>query len=117
MSTSHDYVSRDDSNQRAVELQDAPEHAHLAAEKHRGQQDHVTGSEISRRALEHTENAHHTHAPTTGHGVTAFGHEDIAVLAHNLWEARGCPVGSPDEDWFHAVKELRTRAIAGGPVN
>jgi hypothetical protein len=114
MSTSHDYVSRDDSNQRVVELHDAPEHAHLVAENHREQ--HVTGSEISRRALEHTEDAHHAHAAITGHGVTAFGHEDIAVLAHKLWEARGCPVGSPDEDWFHAVKELRTRAIAGGRV-
>ena len=34
-------------------------------------------------------------------------HEEIARLAHALWEARGCPAGSPEEDWFHAETELR----------
>jgi hypothetical protein len=27
---------------------------------------------------------------------------DIAALAYQLWEARGCPMGSPDEDWYRA---------------
>jgi hypothetical protein len=44
------------------------------------------------------------------HGVALFGHEDIATLAHRLWQDRGCPDGSPDEDWFHAAHELRARA-------
>ena len=44
------------------------------------------------------------------HGIATFGHQDIAALAHALWQARGCPEGSPDEDWFQAVQELRTRA-------
>jgi len=26
----------------------------------------------------------------------------IAVLAHRLWEERGCPHGSPEEDWYQA---------------
>jgi hypothetical protein len=43
------------------------------------------------------------------HGIGNFGHEDIAALAHALWQARGCPEGSPEEDWFHAVQELRAR--------
>jgi hypothetical protein len=43
------------------------------------------------------------------HGIATFDHEDIATLAHKLWEARGCPEGSPEEDWFHAVRELRAR--------
>jgi hypothetical protein len=43
------------------------------------------------------------------HGIATFGHEDIAALAHALWLARGCPEGSPEEDWFRATQELRTR--------
>ena len=43
------------------------------------------------------------------HGIATFGHEDIAALAHTLWQARGCPEGSPEEDWFHAAHELRAR--------
>ena len=33
-------------------------------------------------------------------------HEKIAVLAYSLWEARGCPEGSPEADWFQAEQEL-----------
>ena len=34
-------------------------------------------------------------------------HEEIALRAHRLWEARGCPIGSPEEDWLRAEEELR----------
>jgi hypothetical protein len=34
-------------------------------------------------------------------------HEEIARLAHSYWEARGCPAGSPEEDWHRAEQELR----------
>jgi len=34
---------------------------------------------------------------------------DIAVLAYQLWQARGCPVGSPEADWFQAEQQLRAR--------
>ena len=37
----------------------------------------------------------------------SFGHADIAQLAHELWQSRGCPDGSADEDWFQAARELR----------
>jgi hypothetical protein len=33
--------------------------------------------------------------------------EEIAALAYSLWEARGCPEGVPDEDWFNAEKALK----------
>src|SRR4051812_27841274 len=106
-----------ENRQSAVEMRDAPEHAHLAAGQH-AQQDHLTAAELSRRASEHLADAPPgTFLPTTGHGVTAFGHEDIARRAHELWIARGCPAGSPDQDWFEAVKELRERAIAGEPIH
>ena len=33
--------------------------------------------------------------------------EQIAALAHALWYDRGCPEGSPEEDWFKAEQEIR----------
>ena len=33
-------------------------------------------------------------------------HEQIAVLAYELWQQRGCPEGCPEEDWFRAEHEL-----------
>ena len=32
--------------------------------------------------------------------------EQIAALAHALWQARGCPDGTPDEDWLQAEQEI-----------
>ena len=32
---------------------------------------------------------------------------EIASLAYRLWEARGCPEGTPEVDWFHAEQLLR----------
>ena len=37
------------------------------------------------------------------------GEQDIAALAYELWKARGCPVGSPEQDWFSAVEQLHSR--------
>jgi hypothetical protein len=51
-----------------------------------------------------------THRETVNeHGIATFGREDIAALAHSLWQARGCPEGSSEEDWFRAAHELRAR--------
>lgn len=30
----------------------------------------------------------------------------VAKLAYSLWESRGCPIGSPEEDWLKAEQEL-----------
>jgi hypothetical protein len=35
--------------------------------------------------------------------------EQIAALAKKLWEARGCPEGSPEVDWFTAEKLVRMK--------
>lgn len=35
--------------------------------------------------------------------------EQIAALAYALWKERGCPDGNPEEDWFRAEQEIRTR--------
>jgi hypothetical protein len=34
-------------------------------------------------------------------------HEDIARLAHALWEARGGGDGGAHQDWFEAERQLR----------
>lgn len=34
---------------------------------------------------------------------------DIAARSYELWQERGCPVGSPEVDWFRAEDELRER--------
>ena len=35
-------------------------------------------------------------------------HEEIAIRAHRGWEARGCPIASPAEEWVRAEEEIRT---------
>jgi hypothetical protein len=107
MSTRYNNGSHYENHQGAAELQDGAAHAHRVAEQ-QGKQDHLTGHEHSRQALEHQ----HTQAAAIGSGIATFGHDDIAALAHKLWQARGCPDGSPQEDWFHAAEELRSRFYA-----
>ncbi len=38
---------------------------------------------------------------------TKPSHEQIAVLAYQLWEANGKRVGTDQDDWFQAEKLLR----------
>jgi hypothetical protein len=112
MSTRYNNGSHYENHQESSELHDGAEHAHRVAEQH-GKQDHLTGHEHSRQALEHSREPlqDHQFAPATvGHGITAFGHNEIAALAFELWQARGCPDGSSEEDWFRAAAELRSRA-------
>jgi hypothetical protein len=49
-------------------------------------------------------------AAVNEHGMAIFGHAEIAELAHSLWEGRGCPEGSPEEDWLQAAHDLRARS-------
>jgi len=34
--------------------------------------------------------------------------ERVAVLAYEYWLERGCPIGSPEVDWYRAVETLST---------
>jgi hypothetical protein len=36
----------------------------------------------------------------------APSNHEIAALAHQLWIERGCPEGSPEEDWLLAEEKL-----------
>lgn len=49
-----------------------------------------------------------TTASPNGHaGFEEAGPTEVAQLAHTLWQARGCPDGSPEEDWFRAEQTLK----------
>jgi hypothetical protein len=112
MSTRYNNGSHYENHQRAKELHDEGEHAHRTGEQH-GKQEHLTGHEQSKQALEHSADGHpHAWEANGSHAGGEFGHEDIAALALQLWKARGCPEGSPEVDWFQAVKQLRSRALA-----
>lgn len=53
----------------------------------------------------------------------AVDQSQIAAAAYELWQARGCPVGSPEDDWFRAERELKAAqhespsvlSFTGGP--
>jgi hypothetical protein len=36
----------------------------------------------------------------------APGAESVAVRAYELWLERGCPDGTPEQDWYRAEQEL-----------
>ncbi|HUJ22096.1 MAG TPA: DUF2934 domain-containing protein [Bryobacteraceae bacterium] len=44
----------------------------------------------------------------------ALDHEEIARLAYSYWQARGCPHGSPEEDWLRAEQELLMERLVWG---
>jgi len=107
-----------ESQQIAAEHRDLAAHAHRSGAEHHGKEDHLTGHESSRQFQEHTNKAyliaqeeHQKMGPE--HGAGRMAHEakerEIAALAHKFWQGRGCPEGSPEEDWFRAVEELRSR--------
>ena len=43
-------------------------------------------------------------APVNGNGRPS--REAIAQLAYLLWQERGCPHGSPEQDWLRAEQHL-----------
>jgi hypothetical protein len=103
MPKSHTHTS---SQQQAAELNTRSEHEFRVAE-HSDDQEHLKGPEHTRLEAEH----HRNPEPAGGHGMHNFGHREIAALAYEFWQARGCPEGSADEDWANAVKELRSRNV------
>lgn len=38
--------------------------------------------------------------------------DEIQALAYHLWIERGCPVGSPEVDWFEAEEQVLTAGPA-----
>lgn len=102
-----------ESQQIAAEHRGDAAHAHLTGAERHGQEDHLTGHESSRKALEHSNHAYrHTQQEHQGtgreHAAHATNHQSVAALAYELWQGRGCPEGSPEEDWFRAEQALRS---------
>jgi hypothetical protein len=44
--------------------------------------------------------------------IPGHSHEEIARRAYQLWEERGKPHGSHEEDWYRAEHELRHQSEA-----
>jgi hypothetical protein len=38
--------------------------------------------------------------------ISAYIQEKVSSRAYELWIERGCPIGSPEIDWFRAVAEI-----------
>jgi hypothetical protein len=49
-------------------------------------------------------------APSKGEPESSIptDNETIRRRAYELWQARGCPIGSAEEDWFTAEKQLES---------
>jgi hypothetical protein len=108
--TLHDTEPLYQNHNRAAELHDRAADAHRVAQEHE-KGDEITGQKHSHQALYHSHAANRlTKAIASGYGVAAFARDEIAILAYELWQARGCPYGSPEEDWLRAESELRARA-------
>jgi hypothetical protein len=37
--------------------------------------------------------------------------EQISAVAFMSWTQRGCPIGSPEQDWYRAEEELRNSKV------
>ena len=40
---------------------------------------------------------------------TVTSTSDIAALAYELWQQRGCPEGSPEQDWYEAERKVQSQ--------
>ena len=105
----HNDGSHYDNHRQAAEIHDKAAHMHLAASASRDHQDHATGHEDTRRALEHSHQAFQR--TEIAHQTAVQPHRlqdsDISLMAYELWVARGCPEGTPEHDWELAKERLR----------
>jgi hypothetical protein len=44
-------------------------------------------------------------------------HRSIGELAYRLWQSRGCPEGTAEQDWLDAERQLRAMQTSAGPVD
>lgn len=50
--------------------------------------------------------------PFQSHVAGTVSREEIAALAYEHWHARGCPHGTPEQDWLRAEQDLQNRKSA-----
>ena len=73
-------------------------------------------NETSKLAEESAATAENPTEPVESAGQTAglepnCNEDEVAALAYKLWQERGCPNGSDQEDWFRAENELKNRKV------
>jgi len=75
-------------------------------------------AEVAASAVPEVTKAQHSYVRGTGNGHgdsidawadSSLDHEEIARIAYSYWEQRGYRGGTPEEDWFRAIEELRRR--------
>jgi Protein of unknown function (DUF2934) len=49
----------------------------------------------------------HLSTPILGTDKFSPNTNTITFLAYKLWEERGRPIGSPEEDWFNAICQIK----------
>ena len=47
-------------------------------------------------------------------GDPVIRREDVERLAYELWQKRGCPMGSPEDDWQRATDMLALSTAVSG---
>ncbi len=62
------------------------------------------------RKLRHR--SHHGVHEGTDSEETPAPEAELELLAYEYWQQRGCPLGSPEEDWLRAERELQRREEA-----
>jgi Protein of unknown function (DUF2934) len=63
-----------------------------------------------------TQTARTEESDTAGpaYGDPTLAHHEVAARAYECWHERGCPEGSPEEDWDRAERELRAERLRSG---
>jgi hypothetical protein len=51
----------------------------------------------------------------TGNGEKRLRQSDIASVAYRLWQDRGRPDGSAEDDWFEAERQVESRGTVSQP--
>lgn len=65
----------------------------------------------SRQVRSESKSAVTTERPTAGDVPTTCNRAEVRQLAYSYWQARGCPYGSAEEDWFRAEHQLNSSAV------
>jgi Protein of unknown function (DUF2934) len=50
--------------------------------------------------------------PMTAPEESTSERQNIALLAYSYWQERGCPEGSPEQDWFQAEQAVQLSKLA-----
>ena len=66
-------------------------------------------SKVAQPRAKATVSTHKTRTTSTAAPTEITTHQ-IADLAYFMWLDRGCPAGTPEEDWHKAESELRVKA-------